>query len=503
MTTTKRIRSGLGRALSAACVCLAFTPSLLAQESEDSSTEAEETTSEPDTTDAEDGNAEDGDAKADAQKAEAPSAEPVASPDATRDNTVSDVGVERLPGSAYPAPKTRGIVGGSLWLTMHGLQWPYMPEIAGKPAARLGLSGSVWSDLSYAFIDAGFTQDGDQKRLVVQSRGVLRATPTYSTSAGWFGQGQAELVALGDQLFNSTTGVVGFTDDLWVRAGKWEVFDITAGRFQGWEIANHYGMGLDLNTLEREGANIQASSIHPKPAYGLTYFWDRADGRLGSYAIHLYSPAVGSLPPNLLRVELLGQFGSGVIGFNAVQTNFRPSAILDLGFLKLKGGVEFGKAVPQDQRRDVTKAENSRNGFGAALQLVFDPHIEGGVAYAKGFEDVFAALTGERDDIASNTVTGISGFVNGRIYGPLILGVGALYSRWENLAIDERPGSPHMGEHDFDKQLQAFGAVQYSFWDTFYLKFVGSYAKYEHQDRMSMPFENKLVGGRLRGMVLF
>jgi hypothetical protein len=511
-------RTRLGRALSAACICLAVAPPLLAQEDEDPSSESEETTPEADTAgakdgdakdgDAKDGGAKDGDAKAEVKAeaaADAPPAQAAAPPDPARDEAVSLVGVERLPGSAYPAPRTRGIEGGSLWLTMHGLQWPYMPEIAGAPAARLGLSGFIWSDVSYAFIDAGLDQDhGDQKRLAVQSRGVLRATPTYSTSSGWFGQGQAELVALGDQLFNSSTGVVGFTDDVWVRIGKWEAFDVTAGRFQGWEIANHYGMGLDLNTLERAGADIQTTSIHPKAAYGLTYFWDRAEGRLGSYALHLYSPALGSLPPNLLRVELLGQFGTGIIGFNALQTNFRPSAILDIGFLKLKGGFEYGKAVPQDQRSEVSMAKNSRNGFGGALQLVFDPYIEGGVAYAKGYETVLGTLTGERDDIASSTVTGISGFVNGRIYGPLILGVGALHSRWENLALDERPGSPTLGQPDIDRQLQFFGAVQYAFWDTFYVKFVGSYADWYHQDRMNpVPFTNKLMGGRLRAMLLF
>src|SRR5262245_49483849 len=41
--------------------------------------------------------------------------------------TRSAVELERLAGEAYPEPHVRGIHGGSLWLTMHGLQWPYMP----------------------------------------------------------------------------------------------------------------------------------------------------------------------------------------------------------------------------------------------------------------------------------------------------------------------------------------------------------------------------------------
>src|SRR5687768_5322518 len=39
------------------------------------------------------------------------------------------LGLEQLPGSAYPAVYTRGIKYGSLWRTFHGQQWPYMPEI--------------------------------------------------------------------------------------------------------------------------------------------------------------------------------------------------------------------------------------------------------------------------------------------------------------------------------------------------------------------------------------
>ena len=67
---------------------------------------------------------------------------------------MSLIGVEQLPGSAYPAVQTRGIKYGSLWLTFHGQQWPYMPMINGKPGLRIGFSGSLWNDLSYAHINA-------------------------------------------------------------------------------------------------------------------------------------------------------------------------------------------------------------------------------------------------------------------------------------------------------------------------------------------------------------
>jgi len=36
--------------------------------------------------------------------------------------------VERLPPSAYPEEYTRGLYGGSMWMTFHGAQWPYYPR---------------------------------------------------------------------------------------------------------------------------------------------------------------------------------------------------------------------------------------------------------------------------------------------------------------------------------------------------------------------------------------
>ncbi|HEY3499576.1 MAG TPA: hypothetical protein VGK73_33025, partial [Polyangiaceae bacterium] len=302
-----------------------------------------------------------------------------------------------------------------------------------------------------------------------------------------------EIVGLSDQQFNTTTGLMGFTDDLFVRAGKWNVFDVTVGRFQAWEIANHYGMGLDENTLEREGANIQQGSKHPPAAYGLNYFWDRTDAKLGNVAVHVY-------PTDFLRGELLGQLGAGALGINPISTNFRASGIFDVGIIKVKAGYELGKAIPQ---ADGAAGGRRRNGFGVALQLVLDPYIEGGAAFARGYDDIWNSLTDKYDDNASNTVTGISGFINGRLYKDLILGVGALNGHWENLAKDERPGAVHEGEVDFDRHFQAFAALQYSFWDAFYIKAVGSYAHWRHQDKASTPFANTSVGGRLRLMVLF
>ncbi len=111
---------------------------------------------------------------------------------------------------------------------------------------RVGISGYAWDDIAYVRIVSG-TPDTDKslKRWTHQGRAVLRGTPTYSTNNGWFVQGQLEFVANGDQSV-PPSGNSGSIDDRYVRVGKWNAFDITAGRFQGWEIY-HYGMGLDLD----------------------------------------------------------------------------------------------------------------------------------------------------------------------------------------------------------------------------------------------------------------
>jgi hypothetical protein len=498
--TFRRNRSGLGVALCAAFFCYGLSPALLAQESAEPDAQgeaaSEPTPSDTAATDSEDAEAAPADAPEPPAPADEKPAKAAAAPAGAAPERGAAIGIERLDASAFPSPQTRGIPGGSLGFTMHGLQAPYLPALGGA-GMRIGVSGSLWSDGSYAFIKSTLAPtQPSQKRLAMQSRGVLRVTPTYSTPSGWFAQAQAEYVALGDQALDTGTNVVGFTDDVYVRAGKWNLIDIQVGRFQAWEIANHYGMGLDINTLERDGAVIDSQTKKPRDAYGLTYFWDRADGRMGNYAIHVY-------PFKFLRGEVLGQFGAGTNLGQALQTNFRFSGVLDFGIIKLKGGYEYGKAIHQEDVVTRQREWSDRNGYGGALQFVLTPYIEAGISYAQGFETKSNILTGDRDDATSNTVTGISGFVNGRVIDSLVLGVGVLQSRWENLSFDERPGSVHYGEHDFDRQLQAFGAIQYSFWDVFYLKFVGAYAHWRHQDRGSTPFANKMNSARLRFMVLF
>jgi hypothetical protein len=418
---------------------------------------------------------------------------------AERESAVSLIGVELLPGSAYPSVQERGIKYGSLWRTFHGQQWPYMPQASDKPALRVGISGYIWNDLSNARITADpiavEANIKDQNRWMTQTRGIVRITPTYNAGDGWFVQGNAEAVIQGDMRVDPQTGVLATTDDVWVRAGKWNVFDVTVGRFQGWEIANHFGMALDWATLERQGAWIlTASTPKPTDGYGLNFFWDRQNYALGTYAAHIY-------PTKYLRGELLGHIGTGN-SLNAgsagpYQMDVRPSAIFDIGWLKLKAGWEYGKVSPQEK---TFPGGESKNGFGAAAQVVLAPYVEFGGSFGRGFTDVLDEK-GEANLAASNTMQTVGGFLNvSPAHEPLVIGFGAFWNSQENLRIDNSEGE-HKGKVDTNEQLLMFGAAQYTIWEHLYLKFVLSHASNTIADFKALSgreFTNASTSGRLR-----
>ena len=394
------------------------------------------------------------------------------------------IGIERLPGSAYPEPQVRGIQGGSLWMTFHGLQWPYMPAVGGDGTTRIGFSGSAWVDTSYRTVESGVPDtDPSVNEWRQQSRFVLRTTPTFNVSDGWFVQGQGELVLTGAAPANTQDFLVA--DDLYVRTGKWNVFDITAGRFQGWEIY-HLGMGLDLNTVERDGARTEGN--RPVDLYGLTYFWDRPNGP-GRIAAHFY-------PTDYLRFELLGQIGSSALN----SLGIRPVGILDLGVIKVKVGAEYGKETPR-QQADNRKESVQRSGVGGTVQAVVNPYLEAGVAVARGLIDSYNAQ-GILDAGRSTTTTSYGGFGNVRVVDSLLLGGGANFTKETNLKVDTT-GT----KNDIKNHLQVFGAAQYTLWDQLYIKGVVAYADALFDPESDPPpiakFNNTSLSGRLRFMYLF
>jgi hypothetical protein len=369
-------------------------------------------------------------------------------------------------------------------MTMQGLQWPYMPGAAGT--TNIGFSGQVWVDTSYRKVDSGVPDtDPSVHEWKQQSRLVLRSTPTYNAADDWFVQGQGEFVLTGASAPDPADFVVA--DDLYLRFGRWNRFDITAGRFQGWEIY-HLGMGLDLNTVERDGARTDGNL--PVGLYGVTYYWDRANGP-GRIAAHYYAT-------ESLRFELMGQVGSSATGLNAL--GVRPVAILDLGAFKAKLGAEYGKDNPR-QQTDNRKDKVKRSGVGGTVQTVLGPWLEAGLAAAYGNIDSYNAQ-GVLDAGRSTTTYSYGGFANVRVAASLLVGGGLDNTHENNLKVDVTGRL-----HDIRTHLQAFGAVQYALWDQLYIKAVVAYAN-AHVDPESDPppiaeFHNKALSGRLRFQYLF
>jgi hypothetical protein len=413
-----------------------------------------------------------------------PSEEPTPDP-----ASITEVGVQRLPASAYPSPQTRGIPYGSLSLTFHGLQWPYMPAMPKGKRFVIGVSGWGWLDTSIQKFLPWSAQRpnfdlANQKYWKEQSRFVLRVTPTYAFDNDWFIQGQAEFVATGDQSIgrDDPTGAGADTDDLFLRIGQWNKWDFMVGRYEGWEVF-HLGMGLDQNTFERAGAVAQGAD--PQISfYGLTDNQFRTAGAIGNMAFHYY-------PLRILRFELLGSAGSKVGPMIAT----RPVAILDLGWLKLKAGTEY-KRETGIAASDLT--HNVYKGVGGAAQFIFAPHIEFGLNAAQGTVQLKGS-DGKIDYQNSITRTSYGLFANvsnGSVKHPLLFGVGGLYTHTE--AQNDAVVS---GVVDKRWLFQSYVAAQYVAFQQLYIKLVAGYSRGHWLSAESDPaisFDDEMYSLRLR-----
>jgi hypothetical protein len=374
---------------------------------------------------------------------------------------VTEIGLERLPGSAYPEPQTRGLKYGSLWLTFHGLQWPYLPAKPGRDRFVVGMSGWGWLDTSFVSFQpwgsGGQRVNNDRQTYWVhQGRMLMRVTPTYSFD-DWFVQGQVELVGTVNQTIQRSSVGGADTDDLWLRLGQWNKWDFQVGRFEGWEVF-HLGMALDQNTFERQGA---AATGDPSISfYGLTDNQFRPQGAAGNFAGHYYTF-------RFLRFEALATVGSN--GGPEVAT--RPVAIVDFGWLKLKGGVEYQRIG--DQLR-TNPGHTVSKGVGGAVQFVFEPHIEFGLNIAQGTVVTIDNMSKE-NLAATYTRTSYGGFANvsnGSERHPLMFGVGGLFTR----DVDQAGSPSNPAATDNYSMWQSYVAVQYIVFNQLYIKLVGSYS---------------------------
>jgi hypothetical protein len=423
---------------------------------------------------------------------------------------IEHMGPETFPG------RLRGLYGGSLWLepTFHGLQWPQ------NTRTGLGISGQFWVDSGYEAIKRDLALLPNSSIFFQQGRGVLRVTPAY-VHGNLFVQGQAELVGNLCQtasILNTVCNTGTFTtDDLWIRVGQWNLWDVKVGRFEGWEIY-HLGMGLDRYTLERMGARMFGADSPASPRleapayYGVSYLQDRpTDGlAVGYAALHAY------LLENL-RVELLGKLGTD----NYVSDNStgdtpssylggRFAAIFDMGWFKVKAGGEYQKRTPTTQLIDVQTAGKKdpvekliQKGAGASALFVFDPIIEFGLSAAIGkqsYTDASGNAFGSAETLArSYTTKSVGGFANVRWWGWLV-GAGA---NWTTQEDGYRADGSNA--NDYTTHLQGFLALQYLLARQLYIKAVLGYARARFQaSDINVPvWNNDMYSGRLRLMYLY
>jgi len=415
-------------------------------------------------------------------------AEPAKSPAVEPDPaSILEIGMQRLPGYAYPGDE-RGIAYGSMGLTFHGLQWPYMPARGKGSRFVVGISGWGWVDTSYQkFAPWGDNTNIDKSRAeywIQQARLVLRITPTYSLGSDWFVQGQAEFVATEDQTIQRLDTGGADTDDLWLRIGQWNKWDFQIGRYEGWEVF-HLGMGLDLNTFERIGAYGQGDVYNPV-FYGLTDSQYRPQGAAGNVAFHYY-------PLPYLRFELLSTLGS--IGA-APTYSARPVAILDFGWLKLKAGTEYQHFTG---RLASDLVNETHKGVGGGVQFVFLPHLEFGFSAAQGSVWKVNPGDGRLDRKGSVSRTSMGGFLNlsnGSFNYPVVFGLGSFYTGYEDQFLQGNKVNEYW-------QLQNFVAVQYVAFQQLYIKLVGDYARGHWDTAEPLVYDDEMYSVRLRFALYF
>jgi hypothetical protein len=379
------------------------------------------------------------------------------------------------------------------------------------------VSGAFWTDTGYETIIRN-DRDGKMpgsKMAYQQGRGVLRLTPTY-VQGRFFIQGQAELVANQCQATTDvcTTSGTFSTDDLWIRFGEWNSWDIKVGRFEAWEIY-HLGMGMDMYTLERAGAQQfpvgNAPNLSTPSFYGANYLHDRPTEGLGMgyFALHAYATEA-------LRFELLGEVGTdntqttgeagGVVKTGFTYLGGRPAMIYDAGWLKFKAALEYQQriAVMQLENQKDASYYRTRMGGGAALQFVLDPSFEFGLnaAYGKQEETNPSDLSnGDINKKNSFSTFSVGGFANLRLANLWMGGVGLNWTTQTNKFQDDTPINPA----DYAAHMQGFAALQYLLAGQLFIKATIGFARADFQpNNGDIPvWSNYMYSGRIRLMYLY
>jgi len=418
---------------------------------------------------------------------------------------IEHMGPETFPG------RLRGLYGGSLWLEpdFQGLQWPQ------NTRTGLGISALFWVDSGNERITRSTQQLPNTTLWFQQGRGLLRLTPAYVRDS-FFAQAQVELVGNMCQAANPVCVNTGTfdTDDLFVRLGEWNRWDLKVGRFEGWEVY-HLGMGMDQYTLERIGAGMTGVDAMITPAldapqfYGVTYLHDRPREGLavGHVALHVYAT-------DSLRFELLGKLGTDNYrsdnGTGDTASNYlgaRPVAIFDVGWFKVRIGAEYQRRMPTTQtitpgtpaQKVDAPAQRNQKGVGGSFQVVIDPVLEFGVNAAIGQQHDKNGLGME---VPENTYVtkSLGGFANLRVAGRWLTGVGI---NWTSQTDDYLASGST--DHDFTSHLQGFAALQYLVVGQLYVKAVAGVARADFlpSDQTLPQWHNYMYSGRIRFLYIY
>jgi len=258
--------------------------------------------------------------------------------------------------------------------------------------------------------------------------------------------------------------------------------------------------------------------LHDRPTEGLA---------IGNAALHAYATEA-------LRFEFLAQLGvdnvcskkpdssssdpaTNVSGNNAICADnstmshtyggFRPAAIYDAGWIKLKVGLEYQlrtaavQTTGSNGERQDSSYQRSRYGAGASLQFVLDPNVEFGVnaAYGKQKEtDVNGTdVCASAPNYCYSTLS-LGGFANLRLGNLWLAGVGA---NWTT-QVDSRQIS---ATGDYTAHLQGFAALQYLVAGQLFVKAVVGFARADFQpsDTDVSVWSNYMYSLRLRLMYLY
>jgi hypothetical protein len=165
----------------------------------------------------------------------------------------------------------------------------------------------------------------------------------------------------------------------------------------------------------------------------------------------------------------------------------RPVAILDLGWLKYKFGLEYQRITGQNV---TDRTEITSKGFGTALQFVFNPYFEAGLNFAQGTVWNIDQL-GKLNVQGSYTRTSYGAFANvsnGNPKHSVIFGTGSVMTQTE----DQHPNG-----QDKYWLYQGFLAAQYVYRAQFFIKLVGGYSR-GHWLTPPIAFDDEMYSVRVR-----